>query len=220
MLTKILHQFTHHTDTFLQINDQINTVVNRYDAFKRGDYEAARNPIPNELSNANGAGGVSLIDLDDSAPSNSAASPSGPDDLMGLFGGPSPAASPASAGPPPIGSSMDLFGNGGATSPPMYAAQGPSYGSSPGTPQQQPQFGSIMLPGSPSPQIVQQGSARIGSPSYFAGVGAQGVGQMRTQQPTPSQPQPRPLQAQTTAQSTASGQTGAKDPFADLAGLF
>ncbi|THH01978.1 hypothetical protein EW026_g837 [Hermanssonia centrifuga] len=37
-------------DTFLQINDQINTVLNRYEAFKRGDYEAARNPIPAELS--------------------------------------------------------------------------------------------------------------------------------------------------------------------------
>ena len=35
---------------FLQINDQINTVLNRYEAFKKGDYAAAANPIPAELS--------------------------------------------------------------------------------------------------------------------------------------------------------------------------
>ena len=36
-------------DIFLQINDQINTVLNRYDAFKKGDFTAAANPIPAEL---------------------------------------------------------------------------------------------------------------------------------------------------------------------------
>lgn len=37
-------------DIFLQINDQINTVLNRYDAFKKGDFTAAANPIPAELA--------------------------------------------------------------------------------------------------------------------------------------------------------------------------
>jgi ADP-ribosylation factor-binding protein GGA len=34
---------------FLQINDQINSVISRYDAFKQGDYVAAANPVPPEL---------------------------------------------------------------------------------------------------------------------------------------------------------------------------
>jgi ADP-ribosylation factor-binding protein GGA len=34
---------------FLQINDQINSVISRYEAFKCGDYVAAANPVPPEL---------------------------------------------------------------------------------------------------------------------------------------------------------------------------
>ena len=37
---------------FLQINDQINNVIARYEAFKRGDYDAGANPIPEELAYA------------------------------------------------------------------------------------------------------------------------------------------------------------------------
>ena len=37
-------------DIFLQMNDQINSVLNRYEAFKKGDYTTARNPIPEELA--------------------------------------------------------------------------------------------------------------------------------------------------------------------------
>ncbi|KAF8154785.1 hypothetical protein B0H34DRAFT_717832 [Crassisporium funariophilum] len=44
-------------DTFLQINDQINTVLARYDAFKKGDFSF----VPKELA----ADAGSLIDLDD-----------------------------------------------------------------------------------------------------------------------------------------------------------
>lgn len=36
-------------DIFLQMNDQMNSVLNRYEAFKKGDYAAAANPIPGEL---------------------------------------------------------------------------------------------------------------------------------------------------------------------------
>ncbi|SJL07418.1 related to GGA2-Arf-binding protein [Armillaria ostoyae] len=72
-------------DTFLQINDQINTALDRYEAYKKGDYATAANPIPTELSSARND--LSLIDLDDSAPSSSSApTVSGPDDLAGLFG--------------------------------------------------------------------------------------------------------------------------------------
>jgi len=69
-------------DTFLQINDQINTVLTRYDAFKKGDFSFASNPIPQELATGSGSSqGISLIDFDDSAP----ASTSGDNDLSGLF---------------------------------------------------------------------------------------------------------------------------------------
>ncbi|KAF4610248.1 hypothetical protein D9613_010512 [Agrocybe pediades] len=74
-------------DTFLQINDQINTVLARYEAFKKGDYTFAANPIPQELSN-NGAASssgaaVSLIDLDD--PTSPGAPVPAANDLSGLF---------------------------------------------------------------------------------------------------------------------------------------
>ena len=73
------------TDTFLQINDQINTVLTRYDAFKKGDFSFASNPIPKELAAGSGASqGVSLIDFDDSAPTSSETT-GGVDDLSGLF---------------------------------------------------------------------------------------------------------------------------------------
>jgi len=74
-------------DTFLQINDQINTVLSRYEAFKKGDYSFASNPIPQELSNNAGSGssaGLSLIDFDDTPAA--AAAPS--NDLSGLFSQP------------------------------------------------------------------------------------------------------------------------------------
>ncbi|KAF8965411.1 hypothetical protein BDZ97DRAFT_1812020 [Flammula alnicola] len=75
-------------DTFLQINDQINTVLTRYEAFKKGDYTFAANPIPQELSNNAGSStGVSLIDLDDSAPTTNAEA-GGANDLSGLFSQP------------------------------------------------------------------------------------------------------------------------------------
>lgn len=32
------------------MNDQLNSVLNRYEAFKKGDYSAAANPIPSELA--------------------------------------------------------------------------------------------------------------------------------------------------------------------------
>jgi len=38
------------SDIFLQMNDQINSVVNRYEAYKNGDFTVAANPIPSELA--------------------------------------------------------------------------------------------------------------------------------------------------------------------------
>ncbi|KAF5392386.1 hypothetical protein D9757_001561 [Collybiopsis confluens] len=75
-------------DTFLQMNDQINIVLNRYEAFKKGDYVQAANPIPQELGGGS-SGGLSLIDFDDSANNaNGGAAGGGSNtltDLGGLF---------------------------------------------------------------------------------------------------------------------------------------
>lgn len=75
-------------DTFLHINDQINTVLDRYEAFTRGDYATAANPLPRELASQSSQG-VSLIDFDDSAPSSNSATSGGGntiDELAELFG--------------------------------------------------------------------------------------------------------------------------------------
>ncbi|KAL5483384.1 GGA2 [Sanghuangporus weigelae] len=82
-------------DIFLQTNDQINSVLNRYEAFKKGDYTAARNPIPAELASTSRTQDTSLIDFDDQ--SDQATNPNNPaDDLASLFG---PSKSTTSAPP-------------------------------------------------------------------------------------------------------------------------
>lgn len=191
-------------DTFLQINDQINTVLNRYEAFKKGDYSFSSNPIPAELGGPSAGGGLSLIDFDDSAPTNGGSGAAQPDDdLAGLFGSAPTAPSQQSSHPVP-----PMVNN--ATRPP-FASQSP--------PGQQPHFGSIMLPGTPKGSGSAE-TSRVASPNYLnrgngngAGMGAgMSMGAMtsqtRQQQPAVSAPQPTTNQAQS------------KDPFADLAGLF
>lgn len=82
--------FCFEKDTFLQINDQINTVLTRYEAFKKGDFSTARNPIPSETGSSSGGGGISLIDLDDGEslntdPGISLGNSAPANDLSGLF---------------------------------------------------------------------------------------------------------------------------------------
>jgi hypothetical protein len=195
-------------DTFLQINDQINTVLNRYEAFKKGDYSFSSNPIPAELSGSSAKNDLSLIDFDDSAPSNGGAA-GGVNDLASLFGS-EPRASSAIA-PPSVNN---------ATRPPI-SSHTPS-------PQPQPQFGSIMLPGTPKPGR-SAGASRVASPDYFGqgnGISAQGgvsranpgikigMGTMSPQQ------QPQQAQQQPGASTAVTNQAQGKDPFADLVGLF
>lgn len=184
-------------DTFLQINDQINTVLNRYEAFKKGDYSFSSNPIPAELGGSSAAG-LSLIDFDDSAPTNGGRGAAQLDsDLAGLFGSTTTASSQQSTHPVP-----PMVNN--ATRPP-FASQSP--------PDQQPHFGSIMLPGTPK----SSGSAttsRVASPNYLNRGNGNGAGMNmgamtpQTRQQLPTAPQP------------ATNQSQNKDPFADLAGLF
>jgi ADP-ribosylation factor-binding protein GGA len=131
----------------LQINDQINTVLNRYEAFKKGDYVTSSNPIPAELA-ANAAPGgddLSLIDFDESLSPKGGSSMSTVDELGSIFG-PSLASSslssnPAGVGPiglPTYASPMPLRGVSGIRTTPSHTPP-------------LPQVGSIMLPGTPQP---------------------------------------------------------------------
>ncbi|TFY67218.1 hypothetical protein EVJ58_g1767 [Rhodofomes roseus] len=108
-------------NTFLQINDQLNTVLNRWDSYKKGDFTAAANPVPPEVTAA--AQNDSLIDFDDapaSAPAQSARQQPPMDDLASLFGpGPATAQSQFQTQPPqatgmqqPIMSGMGGMGAG------------------------------------------------------------------------------------------------------------
>jgi len=141
-------------DTFLQINDQINTVLGRYEAFQKGDYKAAA--IPAEVSNAASTVGAnhSLIDFDDLAV-NPSGSTSTANDLAGLFATPAPNPQMQAHAPVPVshnnGYGMNLLlGGGGAPgvsratiSPPSVSAMPP---------------GAIMLPDTPSnTKKAQQG---------------------------------------------------------------
>jgi ADP-ribosylation factor-binding protein GGA len=190
-----------HIDTFLQINDQINTVLNRYEAFKKGDYVTSSNPIPAELggrSSGNNNNDLSLIDLDESLspkPKVGSSMTTTQDELAALFG-----PSLASSNPPVPPPAMGMMG---FSAPQAFAAPIPStnlgmgmnvnrmaMGMPPsGTPPLQPQLGSIMLPGTPQPVNAIA--------SYI-----------------PQRPQSQPEASQ-----AAKGSEG-KDPFADLVELF
>ncbi|KAF5353976.1 hypothetical protein D9756_007018 [Leucocoprinus leucothites] len=211
-------------DTFLQINDQINTVLGRYESFKKGDFVAAANPIPSELST--NTQGASLIDFDDgSAPgaANAGGGGGGINDLAGLF------ASPA----PPTMSNQQAFGNATSPSPPGISTHSPMptaanlnngngfgglrLGGGTGSGTSSPFQGAsrqsatppaaIMLPTTPNPG-PSTFSASPPMPSMFGGMGATMMGAPRPN----SQPQPQQQQQQAQPQN--------KDPFADLAGLF
>ncbi|KAF7303751.1 VHS domain-containing protein [Mycena indigotica] len=84
-------------DTLLQLNDHMNTVLSRYDAFKRGDYAAAANPVPSQYS-SQAANATSLIDFDDIAPPATSSNPA--NELDGLFG--LGTLSTPTSSPPPI----------------------------------------------------------------------------------------------------------------------
>ncbi|KAL4258457.1 ADP-ribosylation factor-binding [Pleurotus pulmonarius] len=221
-------------DTFLQINDQINSVLNRYDAFKRGDYSVASNPIPAEsAAGARTANDLSLIDFDDGVGGdvNGGGTVSGGgDDLAGLFGG-GPASTSTAA--PPI--SMPSF-----MAPSQFAGTN-TFGSSPtqvpsmsayGQPQSQTP-NPIMLPGTPKPTIgTFAQNMQTQPPNYFGnghsgtsmsamsmgmgmGMGGSGYQSPQTRPQTQQPPSSTP-----TAPAPSAPAAQGKDPFADLAGLF
>jgi len=174
-------------DTFLQINDQINIVLTRYDAFKKGDFSFASNPIPQELAAGSGSSqGISLIDFDDSAPASSATTGGGDNDLSGLF---SYMAQPAQAPaqyqpqqqqqqPPSTFAPTPSFynNNGGGINTFMQSTTNPMtpHRQISGTPP-----ASIALPQSKPGSQRSTPVPAASTPNYFGNVGARGpVGSM------------------------------------------
>ncbi|KAI0746834.1 VHS domain-containing protein [Daedaleopsis nitida] len=236
-------------DTYLQINDQINTVLNRYESYKKGDFTAAANPIPPEFSNGAGPStsqSVSLIDFDDtpsqSAPSASSAG--GIDELASLFGpGPASASAP-NVSPAPAAPTMGIGGMGyGAPTGMGMGVLGAGMGfggmgmGSPGQPTSAMYRAPVPMassaPATPSGHPPRTSTV---SPSSGAPLGSIRLGTPQLQPQTPSyqqqsspgffgqqpQQQSQPMQAQLQQpqpQPPANGQQG-KDPFADLVGLF
>jgi hypothetical protein len=212
-------------DAFLQINDRINNVITRFEAFKKGDYSISA--IPAELAQTQTEG--SLINFDDTSHPSSHVAPV--DDLASLFASPP---QPQSYARPSSASAMfasqlsaSLTNNASSsTSSPVPSAPSP-----------QPQLGSIML--APTPP-------RVTSPGYFGGNNGGtsppnsssslgmvplGLGMSRSPATGMGAVQNVPMSTsgsrvsmgammgQTQPTSTPPTQQG-KDPFADLAGLF
>lgn len=206
------------------MNDQINNVIARFEAFKKGDYSVSANPIPTELA----PNEPSLINLDDSSQSSSHGAPA--DDLASLF---KSYASQSSVNtmfsPQP---SVPFVNNTSSILSPV-----------PNTTSPQPQLGSIML--APTPPRVSPGylggsnsstgitpnsslsgmfppglGMSIGSSGTSSGMDAAQSGGSGIHMSTPGSrtsigammgPK-RPTSTQPTKQG--------KDPFADLVGLF
>lgn len=183
-------------------------VLNRYESFKKGDYVAAANPIPQELASTSTRNELSLIDFDESA-SNTAVqnTSSGTDDLDALFG-PSAAATNPTATTPPNNMSSSMFmnnpygvQNNGFASTSAPGTPHPTHGSAPS------QFGSITLPSTPpkNQNQSQPGRMDVPQPNLFQNSTIPNI-QPQTQRP-PSQPQqPQQSQFQTTLFQVAYGQ--------------
>ena len=212
------------SDTYLQTNDQINSVLARYEAFKRGETPPAS--IPTEFLPGKNEP-LSLIDFDDSPPQAGSGSGAGSastpaDDLAALFNSSlslsTPAMSSPAAGPPSGLGVSPLFSNvvNHSTSAisPQFTSPSPGSAAHPSRPS--PQFGQIKLPSTPPLQNQLQAPRRVGSSPLGAARASPSSNLMATstmQQPLAAQASPPPPASQV---STPQG----KDPFADLVGLF
>ncbi|KAI9509331.1 VHS-domain-containing protein [Russula earlei] len=212
-------------DTYLQTNDQINSVLARYEAFKRGETPPAS--IPEELLGKNEPN--SLIDFDDAPPqlgsSSGAGSISKPgDDLAGLFE--SSTSIPATS--PPVAAPSGGFG----ISPlvpnsinhqtyaisPQFSSSPP--GTSPPSSRPQSQFGQIKLPSTPPLQSQQQGLGRGGLPGTSSPLGTARASASSKLTATNTLQQALAPQAAPLPPISQASTPQRKDPFADLAGLF
>lgn len=214
------------------MNDQINNVIARFEAFKKGDYSVSANPIPAELAHNE----LSLINFDDSSQSSSHGTPA--DDLASLFASP-----PQTQSYAPQSSSNTMFAP--QPSAPFINSASPSAVSPvPNSTSPQPQFGSIMLAPTP-PRVTSPGylggsnggttitpntsssgmfppglgSMSMGSTSTSTGMDVAQSGGLGIHMSTPGSRASMGAVMGKQPTSTQPTQQG-KDPFADLAGLF
>ena len=183
------------SDTYLQTNDQINSVLSRYDAFKRGETPPAS--IPAELLPGKNDS-LSLIDLDDAIPGSGGGGSSGKpaDDLAGLF------------------ESATSLTSVPGTQPPVAPSSGLAPSSRP-----QSQFGQIKLPSTP-PLNQLQVSGRVGSPGLISSLAPARASPSSNLTATSIPQQPLVPQATSVPPISQGSTPQGKDPFADLAGLF
>ncbi|KAI0301594.1 hypothetical protein B0F90DRAFT_1810103 [Multifurca ochricompacta] len=214
-------------DTYLQTNDQINSVLARYEAYKRGETPPAS--IPTELLPSKNDS-LSLIDFDDGPPQAGSSSGIGPgstpaDDLAGLFNSSVSFTSPSAASPPAAAPTSSFALSSLVPSnrhTPIISPQSASPPAGPSGPPSRPssQFGQIKLPSTPPLQNQLQGSVRVGSPGVSPLLGAAKASPSSNLAATSTLQQP--LVPNATSPPTASQVSSpqGKDPFADLAGLF
>ncbi|KZO94549.1 VHS-domain-containing protein [Calocera viscosa TUFC12733] len=227
-------------ETCLELNDLINSVLNRYESYLKGDFSMQGVEIHGGVLGAGSrppeaAPSVpnDLISLDESDQQSAAQPANGIDDLTGLFSS-APAAPSTPSGQPRV-----AHGHGPLTPAQLAAlySQGSSAGSRhapqgsmsafsvPSGFQPQPQGqGSPAGPGffNLHTMSAPQGTSRVNTPTLIAQ-------QQQPQQPSNtggfgafSSPPRQPLAA--TSTPSATGQNGGaskgKDPFADLENLF
>jgi hypothetical protein len=211
-------------DTYLQTNDQINNVLARYEAFKRGETPPAS--IPAELLPGKNES-LSLIDFEDApthrGSSNGSGSGNKPtDDLAGLFESlASGSATSPQMGGPSSGLGISALAPNALNQQTSATSQlsSPLPGTSTPPSRPQPQFGQIKLPSTPPLQNQLQGSGRVGSPSVSSSLGPTKPSPSSNLTATSTLQQPLVSQATSPPITQVSTPQG-KDPFADLSGLF
>jgi ADP-ribosylation factor-binding protein GGA len=217
------------SDTYLQTNDQINSVLSRYDAFKRGETPPAS--IPAELLPGKNEP-LSLIDFDDSTsqPGSSrgvGSSGKPTDDLAGLFESATsltsvpvtqpPVAAPSSG----LGTSSllpNVTNKQTSAISPQFSSQLRATSAPSSRPQSQ--FGQIKLPSTPPLQNQLQASGRVGSPGVIPPLAPARASSSSNLAATSIPQQPLVPQATSVPPISQVSTRQGKDPFADLAGLF
>lgn len=217
------------SDTYLQTNDQINNVLTRYEAFKRGETPPAS--IPAEyLPGKNEPN--SLIDFDDAPSQSGSGNGTGSgskltDDLASLFGSTTSStydtvtSHPATATSSGLGISPLVPNvNNTQTSATSPQVSSPFPGTSSPSSRPQSQFGQIKLPSTPPLQSQLQGLGRVGSPSASSPLVPARASPSSNFTATNIPQQPLVPQAASLPPISQVSAPQGKDPFADLAGLF
>ncbi|KAG8935579.1 hypothetical protein FRC02_007507 [Tulasnella sp. 418] len=216
-------------DTFLNINDLINNVLDRYERYKKGDYSEPVQPEASSSSSKN-----DLIDLDlfdgsssnNNAPGQSASTPGNvTDDLAELFGPPTTSNAPAPSTFNFLASTQGAAKSSTPTPTFSFGQHPTSMNSSfgltsanthPGTsnsPAPNHLLGGIALPITPNhPRSMTPQSGSGFTPVSQPNFGAP----QSTSMANPITPSTQPPAQQNQSQSASKG----KDPFADLVGLF